>query len=277
MPAESMADSNSCGGSRRTPEMTFDHFVVDLDGRIALVKVARPQSLNALSSALLREADALLDVLQEAADVIVLTGEGRAFVAGADIEEMRSLSPEQGRRFGELGARLFRRIERMPQPVIAAVNGFALGGGCELAMACDIRIASEKAKFGQPEVTLGIIPDFSGTQRLPRIVGAAKAKELILTGTVIDAAEALRIGLVSRVVPAEELLPACLDLARQIARNAQVAVRYGKTAINAGLGTDLETGIALEQDLFGLCFATGDQKEGMSAFLEKRRPVFEGC
>ena len=192
-----------------------EHFNVLLDGRIALVKVARPQSLNALSSALLREADALLDVLQEAADVIVLTGEGRAFVAGADIEEMRGLSPEQGRRFGELGARLFRRIERMPQPVIAAVNGFALGGGCELAMACDIRIASEKAKLGQPEVTLGIIPGFSGTQRLPRIVGAAKAKELILTGTVIDAAEALRIGLVSRVVPAEELLPACLDLARK--------------------------------------------------------------
>jgi enoyl-CoA hydratase len=271
-----MPDPGSCSGSRRSPDKHFDNFIVDIEDRIAVVKVARPQVLNALSSDLLKEADVLLDSLQDEVDVIVLTGEGRAFVAGADIEEMRGLSAEQGRRFGQLGARLFRRIERMPQPVIAAVNGFALGGGCELALACDIRIASEKAKFGQPEVTLGIIPGFSGTQRLPRIVGAAKAKELILTGALIDAAEALRIGLVSRVVPGEELLPACMDLARQIARNAQVAVRYGKAAINAGLGTDLETGIALEQDLFGLCFATEDQKEGMAAFLEKRRPAFRG-
>lgn len=276
MHTDSMTDF--APGSTQCPSLRarYEHFRVEIRDRIALVKVDRPQALNALSTAVLKEAHRVLDDLQEEVDVIVLTGEGRAFVAGADIEEMRSLSAEEGRRFGQLGAQLFRRIERMPQPVVAAVNGFALGGGCELAMACDIRVASEKAKFGQPEVTLGIIPGFSGTQRLPRIVGAAKAKELILTGALIDAAEALRIGLVSRVVPGEELLPACMDLARQIARNAQTAVRYGKAAINAGAGTDLETGIALEQDLFGLCFATEDQREGMTAFLEKRRPGFRG-
>ncbi len=258
--------------------MSYENFILEVQDRVALVKVARPQALNALSASVLAEGHRLLDALQDRADVgaVVLTGEGRAFVAGADIAEMKGLSADEARRFGQLGSRLFRRLECLPQPVIAAVNGFALGGGCELALACDLRLASEKAKFGQPEVTLGIIPGFSGTQRLPRVVGAAKAKELILTGAVIDAAEALRIGLVSRVLPAEELLPACLELARRIAAQPRLAVQYAKAAVNGGLGAGLEAGMALEQELFGLCFATEDQKEGMAAFLEKRSPAFTG-
>ena len=209
-------------------------------------------------------------------DVVILTGEGRSFVAGADIAEMSVMKAEEGRRFGELGAAVFRKIELMAKPVIAAVNGFALGGGCELAMACDIRIASAKAKFGQPEVGLGITPGFSGTQRLPRLVGLGKAKELIYTAAVIHAEEACRIGLVNKVVESEELMNECMAMAKTIAAKAPLAVRYAKEAINRGVETDMDTGIVIENGLFGLCFATTDQKEGMEAFLWKRKPEFEG-
>ena len=175
-----------------------------------------------------------------------------------------------------MGASVFRKIELLEKPVIAAVNGFALGGGCELSMACDIRIASSKAKFGQPEVGLGITPGFSGTQRLPRLVGIGKAKELIYTAAVINAEEAYRIGLVNAVVAPDELLDKALEMANAIATKAQLAVRYSKEAINRGIETDIETGIDIETSLFGMCFATADQKEGMEAFLQKRNPEFKG-
>jgi len=257
--------------------MSYENFIVSVEDGIATVTINRPQALNALSMAVLRELDAVLDELESSqAAVVILTGEGKAFVAGADIAEMRGLDADGGRAFGMLGSKAFRRLETLRLPVIAAVNGFALGGGCELAMACDIRIASDKAKFGQPEAGLGIIPGFSGTQRLPRIVGASKAKELIFTGDMIKADEALAIGLVSKVVAPEDLMPACRELAKKIAKNATLAVAYAKAAINYGLETDIETGMAMEQSLFGLCFATDDQKEGMGAFVEKRSPAFSG-
>ncbi|HPE88506.1 MAG TPA: enoyl-CoA hydratase-related protein [Spirochaetia bacterium] len=258
--------------------MPYSYFTITTEDRVSVVTIRRPEALNALSGAVLRELDAVVGELErlEESDAVILTGEGKAFVAGADVAEMRGLSAEEGRAFGEYGSRVLRRLELLGKPVIAAVNGFALGGGCELAMACDIRVASDKAKFGQPEVGLGITPGFSGTQRLPRLVGIAKAKELIYTGEMIKADEALAIGLVSKVVPADELMTACMELARRIVKNAPRAVALSKAAINRGVETDLETGMAIEQGLFGLCFATADQKEGMGAFVEKRSPAFTG-
>jgi enoyl-CoA hydratase len=187
---------------------------------------------------------------------------------------MRDLDAAGGRSFSEKGNQIFRKIELMEKPVIAAVNGFALGGGCELAMSCDIRIASEKSKFGQPEVGLGICPGFGGTLRLSRLVGIAKAKELIFTCDVINGTEAAKIGLVNKVVPPEELMNAAMDMANTISSKGQIAVRYAKTAINKSIDTDIETAMVIEKDLFGLCFANEDQKEGMTAFLEKREPNF---
>ncbi|MCT4607215.1 MAG: short-chain-enoyl-CoA hydratase [Marinisporobacter sp.] len=258
--------------------MNYEFIQMEQNERIAVLKLNRPKALNALNSAVLKEIECAIDHLDTDAnvDVIIITGEGKAFVAGADITEMKDLGAEEGRLFGNLGQRVFRKIEKMEKPVIAAVNGFALGGGCELAMCCDMRIASEKAKFGQPEVGLGIIPGFSGTQRLPRIVGTAKAKELIFTGDIIKAEEAERIGLVNKVVAPEELMGATMDLAKRITKNAQKAVRYSNLAINRGFETDIETGIEIEGSLFGLCFATKDQKEGMTAFVEKRKAEFKG-
>lgn len=239
---------------------------------IRLLTINKPQSLNALDSEVLRELGSV--VAETAADesirVLIITGEGRAFVAGADISEMVSKDSMQGLAFGKFGAEVFRAIEQLPIPVIAAVNGFALGGGCELAMACDLRIASTKAKFGQPEVGLGIIPGFSGTQRLPRLVGPAKAKELVYTGEVIRADEALRIGLVNKVVEPEALMDEALALAEKIAAQAPVAVQLAKKAIDTGLQADIDTGIAIENDLFALCFSTRDQKVRMEAFLNKK-------
>lgn len=239
---------------------------------IRLLTINKPQSLNALDSEVLRELGSV--VAETAADesirVLIITGEGRAFVAGADISEMVSKDPMQGLAFGKFGAEVFRAIEQLPIPVIAAVNGFALGGGCELAMACDLRIASTKAKFGQPEVGLGIIPGFSGTLRLPRLVGPAKAKELVYTGEVIRADEALRIGLVNTVVEPEALMDEALALAEKIAAQAPVAVQLAKKAIDTGLQADIDTGIAIENDLFALCFSTRDQKVRMEAFLNKK-------
>ena len=203
--------------------------------------------------------------------VVILTGEGRSFVAGADIGEMKQFSSIDGKRFGVHGGEVFLKLENMSKPVIAAVNGFALGGGCELCMSCDIRLASEKAKFGQPEVGLGITPGFGGTQRLPRIVGISKAMELILTAKTIGAAEAKAIGLVSEVYPPEELMPKALEMAEAICANAQIAVCESKRCIRKGMQTDIYTGSALEAEAFGVTCGTEDKNEGMGAFLEKRK------
>lgn len=258
--------------------MEYQKLIIEKQNRIGVVKINNPEALNALNTAILLELDQAFDELASdvEVDVIVLTGEGRAFVAGADIAEMCTKRAAEGKSFGRLGASVFRKIELLEKPVIAAVNGFALGGGCELSMACDIRIASSKAKFGQPEVGLGITPGFSGTQRLPRLVGIGKAKELIYTAAVINAEEAYRIGLVNAVVAPDELLDKALEMANAIATKAQLAVRYSKEAINRGIETDIETGIDIETSLFGMCFATADQKEGMEAFLQKRKPEFKG-
>ena len=242
-------------------------------GPIGVLTMNRPEALNALNEQVLRDLDAALDAV-EANDevlVVILTGAGRSFVAGADIAQMKDLTPVQAKKFGSYGNQVFLKLENFPKPVIAAVNGFALGGGCELSMACDIRLASEKAKFGQPEVGLGITPGFSGTQRLPRRVGVAKAKELIFSGKQIGAEEAKRIGLVNEVYAAEELLNKAVEMAKSFTANAPIAVKYSKACIDRGMQMDIDNGIALENELFAMCFATEDQKEGMGAFLEKRK------
>lgn len=256
--------------------MFFQHLLYEKEGNVGLIKINRPHALNALNSEVLYELSDVFDLVEndEEIRVVVLSGEGKAFVAGADISEMMGLSSKQARKFSTLGLNLFRRIELFEKPVIAAVNGFALGGGCELALSCDIRIASEKAKFGQPEVGLGITPGFGGTQRLPRLIGTSMAKELIFTGNMINAEEAKSIGLVNRVVFPELLMEETLKLANKIASVSSTAVTYAKVAINRGMETDIETGIELEKDVFTLCFAEEEQEEGMSAFLEKRQPVF---
>ena len=207
--------------------------------------------------------------------MIILIGEGKAFVAGADIEQMSSINPNRAREFANHGMELMTYIENLEKPVIAAVNGFALGGGCELALACDLRIASSKAKFGQPEVGLGITPGFGGTQRLSRLIGSSNAKLLIYTGNIIDANEAYRMGLVNSVVEPDLLISTAEELASNIASKSQMAVKYSKTAINKGIQTDIDTGLEIEKNLFALCFASQDQKEGMTAFLEKRKPNFK--
>lgn len=239
---------------------------------VYLLTINKPASLNALDTAVLGELAAVVEDLRtnESVKVLVLTGEGRAFVAGADISEMVSKNPIDGLEFGRLGASVFRAIEQLPFPVIAAVNGFALGGGCELAMACDIRLASAKAKFGQPETGLGIIPGFSGTQRLPRLVGPAKAKELIYTGEIIKADVALRIGLVNGVTEPEALIDEALAMAEKIALQPRQAVALAKKAIDAGMQTDIDTAIGIENNLFALCFSTEEQKQRMTAFLNKK-------
>lgn len=241
-------------------------------GHVGLVTIRRPEALNALNREVLAGLEAVMDEVERDDElyVAILTGEGRSFVAGADIALMEPFSAYEGKQWGVYGGELFWKIENLTKPVIAAVNGFALGGGCELCMACDIRLASEKAKFGQPEVGLGITPGFGGTQRLPRIVGTGKAMELILTGKTIDAAEAKAIGLVNEVYPAEELLPRALEMAEAICANAQLAVRESKRCIRMGMQTDIHTGSAFEAEAFGVTCGTEDKKEGMGAFLEKR-------
>ena len=245
--------------------------------QIALVTIDRPEALNALNSAVITELEQVMADLEADREIraMILTGQGRSFVAGADIGEQYPLDLSSGRRWGRRGSALLRRIERLEFPTIAAVNGFALGGGCELAMSCDIILASEKAKFGQPEVGLGITPGFSGTQRLPRRVGIAKAKELIFSGRMIRADEAREIGLVNAVYAPEELLPGALEMARSFVKNAPIAVKYAKACIDRGMQMDIDDGIAVENELFAMCFATADQKEGMGAFLEKRPAAFQ--
>jgi len=244
---------------------------IEKKGHVGIVTINRPP-VNALNSAVLSDLDAAVDAVEKDGEIYVaiLTGEGRSFVAGADIAEMKEFSSIDGKNFGVHGGEVFLKLENMSKPVIAAVNGFALGGGCELAMSCDIRLASEKARFGQPEVGLGITPGFGGTQRLPRIVGISKAMELILTGKTIKADEAKAIGLVSEVYAPEELLPKALEMAEAICANAQIAVRESKRCIRKGMQTDIYTGSAFEAEAFGVCCGTEDKNEGMGAFLEKR-------
>jgi enoyl-CoA hydratase len=258
-------------------EMTYEHLKIDRIGSIATLSINRPEALNALNYKLLVELKSAVDSISadDSVHVLILTGEGRAFAAGADIAEMKDMGPDQARGLAKLGLEVFRAVELMEKPSIAAVNGFALGGGCELAMSCDIRIASSKAKFGQPEVNLGVTPGFGGTNRLARLVGPAKAKEMIFTGDVIDALEAEKLGLVNMVTEPESLMGKSMELAEKIASRGQLAVRYSKQAINRSFETDIETGMEIERNLFSLCFATEDQKEGMDAFLNKRKPEFK--
>ena len=251
--------------------MSFVNF--EQQGAVAILTINRPEALNALNSQVLSDLDEAITKV-EAADgihAVILTGAGRSFVAGADIAEMKGFSAVDGKKFGVHGGGVFLRLENLSKPVIAAVNGFALGGGCELAMSCDIRIASEKAKFGQPEVGLGITPGFGGTQRLPRIVGISKAMELILTARVIGAAEAKEIGLVSQVYAPDELMDKAMELANAICANAPIAVRESKRCVRMGMQTDIATGCAFEAEAFGVTCGTEDKNEGMGAFLEKRQ------
>lgn len=257
----------------------FENLLYEKADGIGTVTINRPKALNALNAATVSELNTLIDEItaDHEVKVVIVTGAGpKSFVAGADITEMRPLNAFQGRAWGKQGQDVFTKLENLPQPVIAAVNGFALGGGCELAMACDIRIASEKARFGQPEVGLGITPGFGGTQRLPRLVGKGRAKELLYTADMIDASEAYRIGLVNKIAKPEELMDAAKALAQKIMAKSQTAVQLCKAAVNKGIEADLVTGIAYESEAFGLCFATEDQKEGMTAFVEKRKPAFTG-
>ena len=245
---------------------------------IAVLTISREKALNALNSEVLGELDAAIDAIDlDTVRCLLITGAGqKSFVAGADIGEMSTLTKEEGEAFGKKGNDVFRKIETLPIPVIAAVNGFALGGGCELSMSCDIRLASENAVFGQPETGLGITPGFGGTQRLARIIPVGKAKEMLYAGTKVKAAEALTLGLVNAVYPSEELLPAAEKLAGKIARNAPIAVRASKKAVNDGLQVSIDEGIAIEEKLFGSCFESADQRNGMAAFLNKEKaPAFQ--
>lgn len=252
---------------------------VTSDGPVRTLTINRPDKLNALSQEVLGDLSAAIEAIEREDDVraAVITGAGKAFVAGADIAAMKDMDEAEARGFGAVGHGVFSTIEHLRFPVIAAVNGFALGGGCELALACDFIYASTKAKFGQPEVNLGIIPGFGGTQRLPRRVGSALARELIYTGKMIDAEEALRIGLVNAVFEPDQLVPAATQTAAEIASKGPLAVSAAKRLIREGVDVSLPQGNRLEQMAFGEGFASEDQAEGMVAFLEKRAPVFKGA
>ncbi|MFP4138072.1 MAG: enoyl-CoA hydratase-related protein [Halomonas sp.] len=250
--------------------------VVDNAGIVRLT-INRPKALNALNTAVLAELERVLAGLEGRGDLraVVITGAGeKSFVAGADIAEMREKTPEEARDFARQALDTFKRLETLPVPTVALVNGFCLGGGCELALACDWAVASDNALFGQPEVLLGVIPGFGGTQRLPRRVGPAMALDLCTTGRKIDAAEALRIGLVNRVMPQAELEGYVEELSQQLGGNGPQSVRAAKQAIHDGMDQDLDSALALENALFAFCFAGDEQTEGMSAFVEKRKPAF---
>ena len=254
--------------------MDYKYLKVDCkDNGIVVLTISREKTLNSLNTEVLKELSDFFENIFEDDDVnvVILTGAGKSFVAGADIAEMKDKSVEEAAEYGRFGNAVFRKIETFRCPVIAAVNGFALGGGCELAMSCDIRLASENAVFGQPEVGLGITPGFGGTQRLARTVGVGIAKEMIYTARNIKAPRAYEIGLVNKVVPAEELMATAVKMANGIAANAPIAVAYSKKAINNGLQTDIDSGIAIEVEEFSNCFATEDQTYGMTCFLEKAK------
>ncbi|MCX7732607.1 MAG: enoyl-CoA hydratase-related protein [candidate division WOR-3 bacterium] len=253
--------------------MEFRYLLVEEKPPVCWVRFNRPP-VNALNTGMVLEIERLFDELGTKPEitVVILTGQGKAFIAGADIAEMSSFSALAARQFAQQGHRCLDKIAGIEKVVIAAINGFALGGGCELALACDLRIMAEGAKIGQPEVNLGLIPGFGGTQRLARLVGPGIAKEMIFTGEPVDAAEAWRIGLVNRVVKPEELLSVTGEIAERIASRGPAAVRLAKACINHGLDTDLQTGCAFEIEAFGVCFASGEPAEGTRAFLEKRNP-----
>jgi enoyl-CoA hydratase len=266
-------------GKRRVLAMAYENILFEIQDGVGVLTFNRPKALNALNPKTLEEINDVIDSVQqdESVHVLVLTGAGdRAFVAGADITEFPKMNPLQARHFGEVGQTIFFKLEHLPKPVIACVNGFALGGGCELAMSCDFIYASDKARFGQPEVNLGLIPGFGGTQRLARMIGRAKAKELCMTGEMIDAQQAKELGLVAKVFPAEQLMEETMKAAKLLATRAQGVLRSLKQVINRGMDVDLKSGCALEVETFGLCFASQDAKEGVSAFLEKRKPDFKG-
>ncbi|AAB90798.1 enoyl-CoA hydratase/isomerase family protein [Archaeoglobus fulgidus] len=249
---------------------------LELDGEIAVATLNRPEKLNALDTKTRMELAEVIEGIEEVARVLIITGSGKAFAAGADINELLQRDAIKAFEATKLGTDLFSRIEELEIPVIAAVNGYTLGGGCELAMACDIRIASEKAKFGQPEINLAIIPGAGGTQRLPRLVGLGMAKKLVLTGEIIDAQTALRIGLVEEVVEHERLMERAKEVAAKIIEKSPLAVKVAKKALNASINMPLKEGLRYEASLFALLFSSEDAKEGMRAFLEKRKPEFRG-
>jgi enoyl-CoA hydratase len=256
--------------------MNYEILKMAVDGAVAVVTVSRPQAMNALNTRFFQEMDSLVAEIGGRDDIraVVITGDGKAFVAGADIAEMAGKTQDQARAFSKIGQRTFRSLELLEKPVIAAVNGFALGGGCELALACDIRIASAKAKFGQPEVNLGLIPGYAATQRLPRLIGLGHALYMLLTAEMVGAEDALRIGLVEKVVEPEALLPTALEAAKTIAAKGPLAVRLVKRVVREGLLKDFESGCALESEAFGLPFGN-EGAEGMKAFLEKRKPEWK--
>lgn len=257
--------------------MPFEFVVTEKKERIGFVKINRPEVYNAVSVEAIVELEQAMKVFNddEEVSVVIITGEGKAFVSGSDISRLVQMDSIKAREYSQIGQRVLSFIENMEKPVIAAVNGFALGSGCELAMACDLRIASEKAKFGQPEVKLGLIPGHAGTQRLARLVGIAKAKELIFTGEMIDAQEALKIGLVNKVVAPDGLLDEAESLAKKIIEVGPTAVRLAKTVLNRGIDANLTTANAYETEAFGILFSTEEAKEGMQAFLEKRKPNWD--
>lgn len=254
--------------------MGYENILLEKDGAIATITFNRPEALNALNNQTRAEFKEAIEEVKgdESVKTVILTGMGRAFIAGSDIKELKGTTPLQAHDIKRLG----EMIEELEKPVIAAVNGFALGGGCEIVMACDIIIASEKAKFGQPEVNIGVIPGGGGTQRLQRMVGVHRAKELIFTGDIIDAAEAERIGLVNKVVPSEELMLRVKEIAGKISKKSSAAIRLAKAAINRGMRTDLGAGLAYERELYSLSLTTEDKAEGIEAFIEKREPKYKG-
>lgn len=259
--------------------MAYENIIYQVEEGIATITFNRPKALNALNAALLDEFSNALDEIaaDENIRVLVLTGSGdKSFVAGADITELATFNSLTAKNFAQKGHAIIAKLQQLPIAVIAAVNGFALGGGTEIAIACDFIYASDNAKFGQPEINLGLIPGFGGTQRLPRLIGANLAKELIFTGKMISAAEAETIGLANKVVPQDQLIEEVMKIAGEIASKGKASLRAAKQAINNGLNADLATGIHIEIDAFGLCYASSDSKEGTSAFLEKRKPEFKG-
>ncbi|HVX40415.1 MAG TPA: enoyl-CoA hydratase-related protein [Gemmatimonadaceae bacterium] len=259
--------------------MAYDTITYAVADRVATITVNRPDKLNALNDRVIAELGQAIDEARSSADVggVILTGAGRAFVAGADIAELESHDAISAKALAQRGQDVFRRFETSPKPVIAAVNGFALGGGCELAMSCHVRIASESAKFGQPEVKLGLVPGYGGTQRLPRLVGKGRALQLLLSGEMIDANEALRIGLVNKVVPAAEVLATATAMLHAMLANAPLALAHCIEAVNAGYDLPLGDALTLEATAFGLLAATEDKREGTRAFLEKRAAAFKGA
>lgn len=256
--------------------MNYEILKMEVADGVAVVTISRPQAMNALNTRFFQEMDALVAEIGGRADIkaVVITGEGKAFVAGADIAEMVAKTPDEARAFSRLGQRTFRSLELLEKPVIAAVNGFALGGGCELALACDFRVASAKAKFGQPEVNLGLIPGYAATQRLPRLIGLGHALYLLLTAEMVGAEDALRMGLVQKVVEPEALLPTAVETAKTIAAKGPLAIRLVKRVAREGLLKDFESGCALEAEAFGRPFGN-EGAEGMRAFLEKRKPEWK--